>query len=437
VTLDPTTFELKTLLAEEITPNATGTEWTIRLRDGVEFHNGKTLSADDLVFTMKHALDPKTASPNAAGLKYLDPKSMKKLDNRTLRVKMVRPYLFNYSFYQALFVMPEGWDPKKPVGTGPFKFVSFSPGHQSVFTANDRYWQGRPFVDELHLIDLTDDTARVNAQLGGQTDMLVSVPYGSVAAIRSNPGQKLIQAANDGYLPFIMNCAAAPFDDVRVRQAFKLLVDRKQMIDTALSGYGRVGNDLYSPHDPVFDRSIPQTTQDLEKAKALLKAAGHQDTTFTFTAVPLVAGALEAPQVLAQNAKAAGVKLHVKQVDIQTYFNGLTKFPFVSSQWPPNPWITALVASDGPKASYPETHFGDVDKQFATVANQLLGEVDEAKRKQLAAEAQQMQHDRGGLLIWGFQDTVDAASSKLTGYVERPTDWNFGDFAFRHVSFTT
>src|SRR5262249_9013129 len=106
VMVDMHRYDINLALAEGFTPQATATEWTLRLRSGLEYHNEKTLGADDLIFTMKHALDPKTASPNAAGLKFVDPHSFKKLDQRTLRVKMIRPFLFPYAFYQALFIMP-------------------------------------------------------------------------------------------------------------------------------------------------------------------------------------------------------------------------------------------------------------------------------------------------------------------------------------------
>ena len=190
VTVDTHTGAIKLLLAEEFTSNATATEWTIRLRSGVEFHDGKALGADDLIFTLQHALDPKTASPNAASLKFVDPHSFKKIDSRTVRVRMVRPYLFPYSFYQGLFIMPADWDRNHPVGTGPFKFESFTPGRQSVFTANDNYWQGRPFVDQLQLLDLTDATARLNAQLGGQTDMIVAVPFANAQTLKSTADRR-------------------------------------------------------------------------------------------------------------------------------------------------------------------------------------------------------------------------------------------------------
>lgn len=437
VTLDPHTHDIKLLLAEEFTPNATGTEWTIRLRDGIEFHNGKTLGADDLIFTMQHALDPKTASPNAANLGFVDPHSFKKLDARTLRVGMTRPFLFPFAFYQGLFVMPAGWDQKHPVGTGPFKFVSFTPGKQSVFTANENYWQGRPFVDELQLIDLTDDTARLNAQLGGQTDLLVSVPYASTQTIKSNSSQTLVVTPNDGFVPFAMNCATGPCADARVRQALRLIADRNQIINAAFSGFARLGNDLYAPNDPLFDHSLEQRKQDLEQAKSLLKQAGHLDTTFTFNAVPLVAGCVESAQVFAQNAKSAGVNMQVKQIDIGTFTTGFSKWqPLVSSQWPYNPWITQVIVADGPKAAYAETHFGDVDKPFAALFKQVIGEVDDTKRKQIAGEMQQIQWDRGGYLLWGFQTLVDAASTKVKGYITNdPVGWDFSSFAFRHVSF--
>jgi peptide/nickel transport system substrate-binding protein len=436
VRLNPQTGEIENTLAEEITPNRDATEWTIRLRDGVEFHNGKTLEAEDLAFTLQRAFDPAIASPDAAQLKFLDPNSIKVIDKRTVRVGMLRPYLLPYSFHEGVALTPVGYDPQNPVGTGPFKFKSFTPGERSVFTAHDNYWQGRPFADELELIDLTDDTARLNAQLGGQTDLMVSVPYGNAQTLATTGGQTLVETPNDGYSPFAMNCAVPPFDDPRVRQAMRLLADRQAIIDSAFAGYGRIGNDLYAPSDPHFDSSIEQRVQDVDQAKFLLKQAGHEDTTFTFSAVPLVAGSFEAAQVFAQTAKSAGVNIKVEQVDVETYINGYGTWPMVNSQWPYLPWITCLMASDGPGAAYPETQFGDVDQEFAGLFDQVVGELDDAKRTQVAADMQQIEHERGGYLIHSFTTLVDAASTRVTGYAtENQVGWDFGSFEFRTVSF--
>jgi peptide/nickel transport system substrate-binding protein len=433
--VDANTQEIVPKLIEEFEPNSDATEWTFRLRKGVEWHDGKPLSADDLIYTIKAILDPETGSPFAAYIPSVDPKRLKKVDAHTVRIGLVQPFLLPFAF-TSIFIVPDGFDPKNPIGTGPFKYKSFTPGKQSVFTANPNYWDEGPFVDELVLIDLTDDTARLNAQMGGQTDLMAGVPYANAQTIESAGGMKLVEMPNDGFLPFVMNCTEAPFDDVRVRQAVRLLADRDQMVEAALSGYGKVGNDLYCPGDPLYDDSIEQREQDLEQAKSLLRQAGHLDTPLVFNAVPLATGCLESAQVLAENAKAAGVNMQVKRIDVGTFTSKFGTWPLVSSQWPGIPWILQLIASDAPKGAYPETKFGDVDKEFAKLASQVVGELDEGRRKEIADEMQRIEWDRGGFVIWGFSALLGAATDKVTGYVTDKAQWDFGDFAFRKVSFT-
>ena len=130
--------------------------------------------------------------------------------------------------------------------------------------------------------------------------------------------------------------------------------------------------------------------------------------------------------------------MKVKQLDQATFQNDYTKLqPLSADTWPYLPWITMVGYSDGPRAVYPETHFGDIDKQFASLYNRVIGEVEVTKRKQIADDMQQIQWERGGYVIWGFQTLVSAASTRVTGYIsDDPTGWAFSSFAFRHVSFS-
>lgn len=428
---------IENYITDEVTPNKTATEWTLRLRKGMEFHNGKSAGADDVIFTFQRALNPKTAAPAAGLLKFVDLKTLKKIDPLTVRFSTTRPFVMPYALARyELVLQPVGFDPKNPVGSGPFKASSFTPGQRSVFLANENYWGGRPFVDQLVIIDLSDDTARLNAMLGGTTDMMVSVPYASVPQVKSASGIKLVVNPTGAWFPLVFNVTAAPYNDVRVRQAMRLLADRKQMISAAYLGYGVLGNDLYGLYDPLYDHSIPQRTPDPEKAKSLLKAAGHSSSSFTLVTANLGVGNIQAGQVFAENAKSAGVNVTAKQVDLATWDNSFSKWPFTDSQWGYNGYAAQVLLADGPKPAYAETHFGDNDPEFAKLANELTGELDQTKQKQIADQMQQIQWDRGGYLVWSFQTLVDAASAKVTGYTADKTGWSFGSFNFRKVSFT-
>ena len=122
-------------------------------------------------------------------------------------------------------IVPVDYDPNNPVGTGPFRFGSFTPGEQSRFPANPNYWvEGEPHVDELVIIDFPDDTARVNALLSGQVQAMDNLPLGQLRVVEANPELKALVASTGAWLPFTMRVDHPPFDDVRVRQALRLIV---------------------------------------------------------------------------------------------------------------------------------------------------------------------------------------------------------------------
>ena len=163
-------------VAEEMSPlNKDASRWAIRLRKGVRFHDGREATADDLIYSTRRCLTP-TPGVTAAVLNGLRLNELRKLDNRTVALKFDHPYT---TFIEAIggtsniYLLPQNFDPKHPIGTGPFKFESFTPGQRSVFTRWDEYWnQPQPYVDELVLIDYSDQTSQINALLSGQVDAI-------------------------------------------------------------------------------------------------------------------------------------------------------------------------------------------------------------------------------------------------------------------------
>jgi peptide/nickel transport system substrate-binding protein len=435
----PDFAQLDMLIAESIEaagskPNA----WTVRLKDGIEFHNGKTVGADDVIFSLKRITDPKDPKTGNSSLSYIDRDNLKKVDERTIRIPLK---LTNAAFPDDLgqyfnAIVPTDYDPKKPVGTGPFKFQSFTPGQRSVFVKNPNYWQtGKPYADQLVIIDFTDDTARVNALLGGQVEAINNLPAGQVAAIRSNPNMRVLNSPTGAWQPFTMRIDAAPFDDVKVRQAMRLLVDRKQMVQQVLSGYGSVANDLYARYDPMYASDLPQRNQDLEQAKSLLKSAGKEGLTVELVTSPVFNGVVEAAQVFAEQAKGAGVNVKVRKVDTGTFYDPdkYLKWPFAQDFWASRVYLAQVAQGDLPNSPFNETHWGK--GKFESLINQARGTVDEAKRKEILHQAQQMQYDQGGYIIPYFSNIIDAYSSKVSGFVPAKSGFPFGNYWLKNVGF--
>jgi len=429
-------YKLEMVMAEEIEAGPKGASWTVRLRDGIEFHNGKTMTADDVLYTWKRILDPKFPNVAVGRLKTIDMKRTKKLDARTIRVHLVAPNVewpenLGGSFTR---IVPEGFDPKSPVGTGAFKFKSFKPGERSTFVKFENYWRsGQPYLDQLDYIDFADDTSKVNALVGGQVDAITSLPPSQIAAVKGNPKLKLLIGPTGNWQPFTMRVDAAPFNDVRVRQAFRLIVDRKQMIDQALGGQGDVANDMYAR----FDRSaasLPQREQDVEQAKSLLKAAGRSDLTVELVTSPIFVGVVEAATVFAQQAKAAGVNVKVRKVDGGTFFGPqYLKWPFAQDFWLSNLFIPQATQCSLPTSPLNETHWDD--PTFTKLVADISAELDDAKRAQLTLEAQKILYDKGGYIVWSFSNTIDATSAKVGGL--RPSKYGaaLGNAGFNAAGF--
>lgn len=414
-------------LAEEVSPMPGRPDiWTIRVRPGIEFHNGKTLGADDVIFSLQRMVDPKLGLFGGAALSSVDPKGIKKLDKRSVRLTLKRK---DVTILDALAqyvagIVPVGYSrhaigkANPNVGTGAYKLQSFSPGQQSVHIRNPNYWRsGQPYFDKVVIIDFPDDTARVNALLGGQIDAAASIPPAQVTVIGSHSGTKVLESPTAQWTPICMRVDTAPFNDVRVRQAMRLIADRPQMVAQALAGHGHIGNDVYAPFDEAFDHALPQRHQDIAQAKSLLKAAGQSNLTVDLQSTNGALGMNEGAQVFAQQAKAAGVNINVKILDSGAFYGTqYLKWTFSTDFWGTRNYLSQVAAGSLPTSPYNETHWPDTaDKKFLSLYTEALQTVDRNKRFAIEHEMQMLEYNKGGYVIWGFSDFLDGYSTKLKG----------------------
>jgi peptide/nickel transport system substrate-binding protein len=428
VEFDPN-YRLKfTGLAEEITPKSASV-WTIRVRDGIEFSNGKTLGADDVIYSIRRLINPKLGLFGGAALSSVDPRRMRKLDKRTVRLTLKRP---DATILDALGqyianIVPVGYSPtavgkaNPNIGTGPYVLKSFTPGQQSVHVRNPNYWRsGQPYFDQVVIIDFTDDTARVNALLGGQIDAMTDVPPAQVAVVNGHSGTKVLESPSAAWTPICMRVDAAPFTDARVRQAMRLIADRPQMVRQALAGHGKIGNDLYAPFDPAFDDALPQRHQDIARAKSLLKAAGHEKLRIDLQSTNGALGMNEGAQVFAQQAKAAGVTVNVKILDSGAFYGSqYLKWTFSTDFWGTRNYLSQVAAGSLPTSPYNETHWPDkAHRKYLALYKQALGTVNAAKRSAITHEMQRMEYQFGGYIVWGFSTLLDGYSTKVQGLKE-------------------
>src|ERR687897_3534602 len=430
--------ELEMVLAESLeVERGKADTWTVRLKPDLEFHNGKTVTADDVIFSLQRILDPKDPKVGAASIGYIDAKGLKKMDARTVRIPL---QFANSSFPEDIGqyfnnIVPTDFDPKNPVGTGAFKYKSLSPGEQSTFERHPNYWrEGEPYADELVIIDFTDDTARVNALLGGQVEAVNNVPFSQLATIQGNSKLRAVISETGSWQPFTMRVDAAPFDDVRVRQAFRLIVDRQQMVDQVLSGQGRIANDLYAPYDPNYASELPQREQDLEQAKSLLKQAGREGLPVELVTAPVFQGIVEAAQVFTEQAKGAGVNVKLRKVDSGTFYgDNYLKWTFAQDFWATRVYLTQVAQGDLPESPFNETHWEH--PRFIELIQQARAELDDARRKEILVEAQTLQYEEGGYIIQYFSNIIDGYSAKLGGFAEAKCGFPFGNYWFKNAGF--
>jgi peptide/nickel transport system substrate-binding protein len=432
-------------LAEEVSQDAPD-QWTIKLRDGITFHNGKALTADDVIYSLQRILNPKEGLFGGAGLASIDTKQMTKMDTLTVRLKLKGPdstigdQLGQY--YNG--IVPVGYSrtgPLKWVGTGPFTVVSFTPGQQSVHKKYANYWRtGQPYFDQVTVTDFGDPTAQVNALLAGQIDAMTDIPFAQIEVAKQHGGLSVLEGQGGGWLPLCMAVDMKPFDDNRVRQAMRLIVDRQAMLEQVLSGHGRVANDLYSPFDPAYDTSLAQREPDIEQAKSLLKAAGYEGLTVDLHTTDGAAGMVDSANVFAQQAKAAGVTINVHN-DPNYYGDQYLKLAFSVDFWGTRNYLPQVANGSLPTAPYNECHWppksGD-GSDYVSLYTQALGEVDPTKRADIIHQMQAEEYNFGGYIIPFFNNLVDAYSNKVAGFEQNRGTLNLDAFGhgYRTIYFT-
>lgn len=422
-------------LAESVEPNATADQFHVKLRKGVTFHNGKSFGADDVLYTWRYILNPRTASPGAAAIANLDLSRTKKLNDSEILAVLKKPQV-DFPILltgREQSIIPAGITTAEldthPIGTGPFEYVSFTVGVQSLFKRNPNYWiSGQPYVDELQIRSIPDANARVNALLGGEEDAVDNIPYIDVKTLKGNSSVHPLLSKSITCIPWFVQLNAPPFNDPRVVKALKLAVNRPATVEAAFLGYGAVGNDIFGLGGSGYDSSIPQHTYDPEQAKFLLKQAGISRLPVTLNTNPATSGNKESCEAFVPQARAAGIDVTVKVWDNATFGSKIYGHtPFEQTYWNyPLPIMYVEALAKG--SLYNETHWDNA--RFNELYNQEQATIDPAKRQVLNDELQRILWNEGGYIIWGFLDYPDAISSKVHGVILSKY-FNLGAFQFR------
>jgi peptide/nickel transport system substrate-binding protein len=429
--------EVEYVLAEYITPvEGSASTWIIRLRPGVTFHDGKDFTSADVLYNFQRILSNKFSG--AHGLGPIDLKNTKALDPHTVLVSMSKPFasfveqLAAFWFY--LYMAPAGFNPAKPVGTGPFVYQSFTPGTRSVFTRNPDYWRtGLPYVDVLTVLDFVDSVSLQDALITGQIDCAGTLNGPQMATLANTSGVRTVSSPAGSIVPFTMRVDQAPFNNVNVRQALRLLVDRQQLIDSALDGFGTVAYDVFGPFDPDFDRALVRQA-DIPQAKYLLKKAGHENLNVQLVTSAVATGTVATATVLAEQARVAGVTITLKDVPSSTFFGpSYLNWTFSQDYYDYSPYLPQASLSMLSSSPFNETHTSNA--RYTSLYDEANATLDEGVRKEIVTEMQLFDFYEGGYIIPAYVNSLDAYSAKLRGYGPAKVGQPLSNTDFMHFWF--
>jgi peptide/nickel transport system substrate-binding protein len=388
--------------------------WSIKLRAGAEFHNGKSLAPEDVVASLNIHRGEDTKSGAASLLK--DVVSLAADGPDRLRVELSAPnadfpFILSDYHFNIMPAQADGALDMGGVGTGGYLLEKYEAGVQASLRRNPSYWKdGAAHFDEGLVVMIQDSTAATTALVTGEVDAINDAEYKTLGML-SKSGDVTVESVPGGYHPtFAMRANAAPFDKNDVRLALKYGIDRQVLVDRVLKGYGIVANDHpIAPMMPFHDASIEQRPYDPDRAKFHLKQAGLDSLKVQLSASDSVfPGAIDAATLYREQARPSGLDIEIIREPNDGYWaNVWLVKPFVTSAWGPRPTadmiFTQAYASGG---AWNETVFENA--RFNELLVAARAELDEAKRSQMYGEMQRLVREESGAVIPFFRSYVYA-----------------------------
>lgn len=408
-------------IAESWEGSADAKTWRFKLRQGITFSNGAAVTSEDLLKTMERHSNEDSKSGALGIMQGIE--SMR-VDGDVFELTLAignadLPYLM--ADYH-LMIQPNGGfdDPTAAIGTGLYTLETDEPGVRMTFKKNPNHWAAdeRGHYDTVELIVLNDATARTAALQSGQVDVVNRVEPKIAKLLGRAPNIDIHTTSGRGHYVFIAHVDTAPFDNNELRLALKHAMNRQEMVDKILQGFGSVGNDIpINEAYPLFDKKIPQRTFDLEKAAAHYKASGHDGSPIILrTADGAFPGAVDAAALFQQSCQAAGIPLEIKREPNDGYWSEVWNVqPYCASYWGGRPvqdqmYSTAYLST----ADWNDTRWKR--PEFDAMLLEARAELDEEKRKELYSQMGRMLNEEGGVMVPMFNDFVDGVSSEIQGW---------------------
>jgi len=423
-------LSLRPVLAESWKPDATGAVWTFTLRKGVKFHNGKTMTADDVVATMDRLADPKNASNALSAFQgVLSKGGTRKIDDSTVEFHLDAPN-GNFPYYVSsdnynTIILPAGYAgdfEKNFIGTGPFKLEKYTPKVGASFVRNPDYWGPKALPERTEFSFYADMQPQILALQARQVDVVAQVTAGEGVALLSDPSVSIISLRSSAHTQVHMRTDMAPFTDKRVRRAIALCLDRKKLVAGLFHGRSDFGND--SPFAPVFpstDRSVGQRARDIRQAKQLMADAGFADgfkiklTSERFIEIPNYC------QVIQQAVRDIGITIDLNLETQDAYYG---KAVFGQSDWldsifgatdyghrgVPNVLLAAPLTSDG---TWNSAHFKN--KEYDGLVASYVAALDLGSQRAVAGQIQRLLLDETPVIFSYFYNYLSATKRGVAG----------------------
>ena len=407
-------------LATSWEPNGDATQWTMEILEGVEFHNGKTLTAADVAYSFNRHLDPEGGSPANAYLGDVESITADGPGHVVFNMKAPNadvPYLLTEYHFTA---QPEGADDAsyaggEAIGTGPWMVKEFDPGIVAVFERHPNYHRtGRPYVDEIESFGIPDNSARVNALLSDEIDIMIGLDPQLISSVDEADNAEVLNQPGGAHPTYPMRADTPPYTDNNVRLALKHAIDRERMLQLGWGGLGTVGRDHPIPqHDPFFAPDVEALERDPDKVAWYLKEAGMENATFELHASDDNFGGANASIVMAELMNEAGANVTVKKVPADGYWSAVwMKVPWCGSSWYGRPTADLMLAiayiSGG---SWNESFWSH--EKFDSLVLEARKTVDETLRRELYREIQIIMRDEGATITPVFTNWLDAYASRV------------------------
>ena len=431
------TLNLTPVLATSWTPNSTADVWTFKIRQGVKFHNGAPLTADDVVYTFQLHTTTKNGSNSLSALPntVLKPSGVVKVDDYTVAFHLEAPngnfpYLVSSDNYNVI-ILPKGYNPaswqSSFIGTGPFVLGSYTPKVGATFTRNEQYWGKKALPSQTQFTFYDTQSPSILALTGGTIDVVGQFSVSGGQALL-NGGYNIIKLKSSAHRELSMRNDQAPFTDPRVRQAIALTLNRPAIVTALFKGYADVGND--SPFAPVFpstNTSVAQRTQNISQAKSLLAAAGHPSGFSTQLVTEMTQEIPEYAQIVVQSAAAIGVKINLKVESSSAYYGKAT---FGNSDWldatmslvdyghrgVPNVFLGApletINATTG-SGAWNAAHFNN--SQYNKLVAQYTAASDLSTQRSLAGQIETLLLAQTPIIFGYFYNYLTATAKNVTG----------------------